>query len=96
MKKIYFTPGPTELYPTTISHFKKGFSEHIGSISHRSKEFQEIYRNIFVVQARRSVTTDRPCAIGRLRRKRLMETTAPQLIEDGTTGITSQSGTLWG
>ena len=46
MKTIYFTPGPAELYPTTISHFQKGFSAHIASISHRGKKFQEIYQEL--------------------------------------------------
>ena len=43
MKTIYFTPGPSQLYPTAAAHFHKGLKTHIGSISHRSKGFQEIY-----------------------------------------------------
>src|SRR6266550_2648658 len=44
MKKIFFTPGPAELYPTVPKHLQKAMQLHIGSISHRGKEFQEIYK----------------------------------------------------
>lgn len=46
MKTIFFTPGPAQLYPTTISHFQNGFQENIASISHRSKRFEEIYEEV--------------------------------------------------
>jgi len=41
--KIYFTPGPSELYPTVPQHMQTALQEKIGSISHRSKQFQEVY-----------------------------------------------------
>ncbi|MDX5435834.1 MAG: aminotransferase class V-fold PLP-dependent enzyme, partial [Pontibacter sp.] len=41
--KIYFTPGPSELYPTVPQHMQEALAQKIGSISHRSKQFQEIY-----------------------------------------------------
>ena len=41
--KIYFTPGPSELYPTVPQHMQTALQEKIGSISHRSKQFQEIF-----------------------------------------------------
>lgn len=41
--KIYFTPGPSELYPTFAKHMQTALDEKIGAISHRSKQFQEIY-----------------------------------------------------
>lgn len=41
--KIYFTPGPSELYPTVAQHMQEAMAQKIGSISHRSKQFQEIY-----------------------------------------------------
>jgi len=44
MKTVYFTPGPAELYPSTIKHFQNGFKSHIASLSHRSKVFQEIFQ----------------------------------------------------
>jgi len=43
MKKIFFTPGPSQLYPTVEKHLAKGLSENLYSISHRSKLFQQIY-----------------------------------------------------
>lgn len=46
MKKIYFTPGPSELFPTVSNHMQKGIHLQIGSISHRSKQFQEIYQEL--------------------------------------------------
>lgn len=44
MKNTYFTPGPAELYPTFQQHLQRAMDEQIGSISHRSKQFREIYR----------------------------------------------------
>ncbi|GHA75723.1 aminotransferase class V-fold PLP-dependent enzyme [Pontibacter akesuensis] len=41
--KVYFTPGPSELYPTVPQHMQEAMQQKIGSISHRSKQFQEIY-----------------------------------------------------
>jgi phosphoserine aminotransferase len=46
MKKLYFTPGPSELYPTIHKHFQKSLQTQIGSISHRSLQFQEIYQDL--------------------------------------------------
>lgn len=43
--KIYFTPGPSELYPTVSSHMQTALADKIGTISHRSKQFQEIYKH---------------------------------------------------
>ncbi|HSX08791.1 MAG TPA: aminotransferase class V-fold PLP-dependent enzyme [Candidatus Saccharimonadales bacterium] len=42
-KSLYFTPGPAQLYPTVIKHFQKGFDLQIPSISHRGKQFSEIF-----------------------------------------------------
>ena len=44
-EKIFFTPGPSELYPTVPAHMATAMEEKIGAISHRSKQFQEIYRH---------------------------------------------------
>ncbi|MFN6945217.1 MAG: aminotransferase class V-fold PLP-dependent enzyme [Cytophagaceae bacterium] len=43
--KIYFTPGPSELYPSIPKHIQSAIEDKIGAISHRSKQFQEIYKN---------------------------------------------------
>jgi phosphoserine aminotransferase len=40
--KIYFTPGPTQLFYTIQDHIKSALFHDIGSISHRSKEFIKI------------------------------------------------------
>ncbi|PSR52081.1 phosphoserine aminotransferase [Adhaeribacter arboris] len=41
--KIYFTPGPSELYPTVPAHLATAMANKIGSISHRSQQFKDIY-----------------------------------------------------
>lgn len=43
MKRIFLTPGPTELYFTVEDHLKQAFKESVPSISHRSTEFKKIY-----------------------------------------------------
>lgn len=43
MKKIFFTPGPSQLYPSVPLHIKNALKENIASISHRSKKFEEIF-----------------------------------------------------
>ena len=43
MKKIFFTPGPSELFYTVSDHLKKGLIDNIYSLSHRSNEFKKIY-----------------------------------------------------
>lgn len=43
MHKIYFTPGPSQLYPTVPAHIQQALQNDIASISHRSKSFQQIY-----------------------------------------------------
>ena len=44
MKKVYFTPGPAELFPTVEKHIQTALAEQIGSISHRSQKFRDIYK----------------------------------------------------
>ena len=41
--KIYFTPGPSELYPTVPAHLAAALANKIGSISHRGQQFKDIY-----------------------------------------------------
>lgn len=43
--KTNFTPGPSQLYMTTEDHARKAFKEQIPSLSHRSRQFEEISRN---------------------------------------------------
>jgi len=42
--KINFTPGPSQLYFTTEDHVRGALRENIGSLTHRSKEFETIFR----------------------------------------------------
>ncbi len=41
--KVFFTPGPSELYPTVAKHVQAALENKIGSISHRSQQFKDIY-----------------------------------------------------
>lgn len=43
LKNTYLTPGPSELYFTIPDHIKTALNEQIGSISHRSQEFKDIF-----------------------------------------------------
>ncbi len=43
--KKYFTVGPTEIFPQIYEYIQTAREEKIFSISHRSREFSEIYRN---------------------------------------------------
>jgi len=45
MEKIFFTPGPAQLYPTYKKHLDDAMSLQLGSISHRSKQFRIIYQH---------------------------------------------------
>jgi phosphoserine aminotransferase len=45
MKKIFFTVGPSQLYPTVPQHIKTALQENIFSLSHRSNTFTEIAKN---------------------------------------------------
>ena len=45
MKKIFFTPGPSELFHTVSDHLREGIKKDIFSISHRSTEFKKIYES---------------------------------------------------
>jgi len=44
-QKIFFTPGPSELYFTVEEHLKRALKEKWGSVSHRSQQFKELYRD---------------------------------------------------
>ncbi|MGV3639540.1 MAG: phosphoserine aminotransferase, partial [Adhaeribacter sp.] len=43
INKVFFTPGPSELYPTVPQHMQAAMAHKIGSISHRSQQFKDIY-----------------------------------------------------
>ena len=42
--KIFFTPGPSQLYFTVEEHIKNALKKDILSISHRSKAFKILYQ----------------------------------------------------
>ena len=42
-KKIYFTVGPSQIYPTVPLHIKNALKDDILSISHRGDQFKNIY-----------------------------------------------------
>lgn len=46
-KQTFFTPGPAALYPTVTQHIQTALDNQIPSISHRSKEFQDIYEQTY-------------------------------------------------
>lgn len=43
MKRIFFTAGPAQLYPTVTKHINYALKNLLLSISHREKDFHEIY-----------------------------------------------------
>jgi len=45
MKKIYFTPGPSQLFYTVEEHMKEAMKQQIGSISHREQKFKDLYKH---------------------------------------------------
>ena len=45
MKPIFFTPGPTQLYPTVKKHIYQALQNNILSISHRSLPYQIIHEH---------------------------------------------------
>lgn len=44
MKKTFFTPGPTELYPEVRQYISDALEKNICSINHRNKDFMDIYK----------------------------------------------------
>jgi phosphoserine aminotransferase len=45
MKKIYFTVGPSALYPTVPKHIAQAVKTAIPSLSHRSEAFKTIFKD---------------------------------------------------
>lgn len=46
MKKLFFTPGPSQIYPKLEKFMGKAFKNDIPSISHRSEMFMEIVKDV--------------------------------------------------
>jgi phosphoserine aminotransferase len=45
MQAIYFTAGPSQLYPSYQKHLEKAMELQLGSINHRSESFRKIYQH---------------------------------------------------
>lgn len=45
MSSIFFTPGPSQLYPNYTKHLQTALDNQLGSINHRSESFREIYKH---------------------------------------------------
>lgn len=44
MKRIYFTVGPSEIYPTIPMHLRDAIKNHIPSLNHRGSEFKKLFK----------------------------------------------------
>ena len=44
MKNIFFTVGPSKIYPRVDVYAREAFEQEIPSLSHRSAEFQDLYK----------------------------------------------------
>lgn len=45
-KKIYFTVGPSQVYPTIQKHVLKALKEDVASLSHRGSGFKQLYKEL--------------------------------------------------
>jgi phosphoserine aminotransferase len=52
-RNVYFTAGPAEMYPSFEKHLHVALDEQLGSISHRSQRFRDIYK--FTVEQLRTL-----------------------------------------
>lgn len=46
MKKIYFTVGPSQVYPTLYKHLQNAIKADIPSLNHRGAEFKALYKSV--------------------------------------------------
>lgn len=59
MKKIYFTVGPSQLFPTVRNHIKEAVENDIPSISHRGDQFAKIFHgSIYTLKKLFSIPSD--------------------------------------
>lgn len=45
MKHIYFTVGPSQVYPTLYKHLSQAVKEEIASLNHRGTEFKHLFKD---------------------------------------------------
>lgn len=48
MKTIFFTPGPSQLYPTVEKHIRVALKKSVPSMNHRGKDFKALYEELEV------------------------------------------------
>lgn len=46
MKKIYFTVGPSQVFPTLSKHLNQAIKENIPSLNHRGDGFKTLYKSV--------------------------------------------------
>lgn len=46
MSKIYFTVGPSQVYPSVKDHTLRALDDDIFSLNHRGKQFEELYASV--------------------------------------------------
>lgn len=46
MGKIYFTVGPSQIYPTLPKHISEALKQDIPSLNHRGAEFKKLYQDL--------------------------------------------------
>ncbi|HRN96302.1 MAG TPA: aminotransferase class V-fold PLP-dependent enzyme [Candidatus Levybacteria bacterium] len=46
MSHIYFTVGPSQIYPTVKEHTLRALTEDVFSLNHRGKQFEELYASV--------------------------------------------------
>ncbi len=46
MKKIYFTVGPSQIYPTLPKHLSEALKQDIPSLNHRGADFKKLYSDL--------------------------------------------------
>lgn len=45
MQRIYFTVGPSQIFPTVPGHLRQAVKNNVLSMSHRGQEFKDIYKS---------------------------------------------------
>ncbi len=46
MEKIFFTVGPSQVYPTLYKHLNQAIKEDVPSLNHRGIEFKQLFKNV--------------------------------------------------
>lgn len=46
MKKVFFTVGPSQIYPTVTKHLNIAIKQDVLSLNHRGQEFKDLYKEV--------------------------------------------------